>query len=46
MGGTPTEQNIARQQADWWSQVANRQFAFNDALNAEIRIAFDHNDGA
>ena len=46
MGGTPTEQNIARQQAEWWSQVANLQFDFNDVLNAEIRIAFDHNDGA
>ena len=46
MGGTPTEQTVARQQADWWSQVANLKFDFNDALNAEIRIAFDHNDGA
>jgi hypothetical protein len=46
MGGTPTEQNIARQQAEWWAQVANLKFDFNDALNAEIRIAFDRNDGA
>lgn len=45
-GGTPTEQTVARQQAEWWSQVANLKFDFNDALNAEIRIAFDHNDGA
>ena len=46
MGGTPTEQTVARQQAEWWAQVANLKFDFNDALNAEIRIAFDHNDGA
>ena len=37
---------VARQQAEWWAQVANLKFDFNDALNAEIRIAFDHNDGA
>ena len=46
MGGTPTEQNIARQQAEWWSQMANLQFDFNNASNAEIRITFDRNDGA
>ena len=46
MGGTPTEQTVARQQAEWWSQVASLTFAFNDALNAEIRITFDQNDGA
>ena len=46
MGGTPTEQAVAKQQAGWWAQVANLKFDFNNALNAEIRIAFDHNDGA
>lgn len=46
MGGTTTEQKVAREQADWWAQVANLKFAFNDALNAEIRVAFDRNDGA
>ena len=46
IGGTPTEQDVARQQAEWWSQVANLQFDFNDVSNAEISIAFDHNDGA
>jgi hypothetical protein len=46
VGGTPTEQTVARQQAEWWAEVANLKFDFNDALNAEIRIAFDRNDGA
>jgi len=46
MGGTPTEQIVAKQQADWWAQVANLKFEFNNALNAEIRITFDRNDGA
>lgn len=46
VGGTPTEQTVARQQADWWAQVANLTFDFHDALNAEIRISFDRNDGA
>ena len=46
MDGTPTEQAVAREQAFWWSQVANLTFEFNDALNADIRITFDQNDGA
>lgn len=46
IGGTPTEQTVARQQAEWWAQMANLKFYFNNALNAEIRIAFDRNDGA
>lgn len=46
MDGTPTEQAVAREQAFWWSQVANLTFEFNDALNAEIRITFDQSDGA
>jgi hypothetical protein len=45
-GGTAAEQAIAREQADWWSRVANLKFAFNNAPNAEIRISFDQNDGA
>ncbi len=44
--GTPAEQKIAREQAGWWSQVANLRFDFNNAPNAEIRIKFDPNDGA
>ena len=46
MGGSSTEQDVAREQADWWAQVANLKFDFNDAPNAEIRITFDGQDGA
>lgn len=46
MGGTATQQAVAREQAGWWSQVANLKFNFNNALNADIRIAFDPDDGA
>lgn len=46
IGGTPAEQAKAREQAGWWMQVANIKFDFNNAADAEIRIAFDHNDGA
>lgn len=46
MGGTPTEQGVAKEQAGWWAAVANLKFEFNNAPNAEIRIAFDRNDGA
>ncbi len=46
MGGSSTEQTVAKQQAEWWAQVANLKFEFNNALNAEIRITFDQNDGA
>jgi len=46
LGGSSVEKTVAREQAGWWAQVANLKFEFNNALNAEIRIAFDHNDGA
>jgi len=46
LSGTPAQQAIAREQAGWWSAVANLRFDFNDANDAEIRIAFDPNDGA
>ena len=46
MGGTSAEQAKTREQALWWSQVANLRFDFNDAPDAEIRITFDENDGA
>jgi hypothetical protein len=46
MGGTPTEQGVAKEQAGWWAAVANLKFEFNNAPNAEIRIAFDRRDGA
>ena len=46
IGGTPTEQAIAREQAGWWGQAANLKFEFHNAPNADIRITFDSNDGA
>jgi hypothetical protein len=46
MGGTAKQQTTAKEQAGWWMQHANLHFDFNDAPDAEIRIAFDPNDGA
>ena len=46
MGGTPTEQGKAKQQALWWSEHANLILDFNNAPDAEIRVAFDGSDGA
>jgi hypothetical protein len=46
LGGTESEKATAREQAGWWSQVANLKFDFNNTANAEIRISFDPNDGA
>ncbi len=46
LGGTPAQQAKAKEQAQWWTQHANLTFEFNDAPDAEIRIAFDPSDGA
>lgn len=46
IGGTRAQQAKAREQAGWWTESANLSFDFNNAPNAEIRIAFDSNDGA
>jgi len=46
MGGTPAQQAIAKEQALWWTEHANLTFDFNNALDAEIRVAFDPTDGA
>jgi hypothetical protein len=46
IGGAANDQAIAREQAGWWEQAANLKFDFNNAPNAEMRIAFDPNDGA
>lgn len=46
MGGTPEQQAIAKEQALWWTEHANLTFDFNNAPDAEIRIAFDPSDGA
>lgn len=46
LSGTPAQQAKAREQAGWWTPHANLRFDFNDAPDAEIRIAFDPSDGA
>lgn len=46
LGGTEAQRQTARSQAAWWSDVANIGFDFGTASNAELRIAFDSNDGA
>ena len=44
--GTSEQQQLAMQQARWWSEVANLRFVVSDAADSEIRVAFDPNDGA
>lgn len=46
IGGDVAQRAKAREQAGWWQAVANLRFDFSDAPNADIRIAFDPNDGA
>jgi hypothetical protein len=46
LGGTPSQQAKAREQALWWTQHANLRFEFGNAPDAEIRVSFDENDGA
>ena len=46
LGGTAAQQAKARDQALWWSAVANLKFDFNNAPDAEIRISFNPDDGA
>ncbi|MFN0166933.1 MAG: M12 family metallopeptidase [Bryobacteraceae bacterium] len=46
MGGNAQQRAIAKEQAEWWTAHANLTFAFDNALNADIRIAFASNDGA
>src|SRR3954471_14388110 len=46
LGGTPQQQQLVKDQAGWWMKTANLKFNFNNSPNAEIRIAFDPNDGA
>ncbi|MGE0825699.1 MAG: pre-peptidase C-terminal domain-containing protein [Candidatus Binatia bacterium] len=46
LAGTSSQQALVREQAQWWTQHANLQFDFGNAPDAEIRIAFDSNDGA
>jgi pre-peptidase/astacin (peptidase family M12A) len=46
LGGSSSEQALVREQAGWWTAVANLTFSFGTAPDAEIRIAFDPDDGA
>ena len=47
IGGSPEQHRLVKEQAAWWTKAgANLKFDFNNAPNAEIRIAFDPNDGA
>jgi hypothetical protein len=46
MGGNPAQQALAKEQAQWWTEFANLSFDFNNAPDAEIRIAFNPSDGA
>lgn len=46
MGGTNAQKAKVKEQAAWWTEHANLTFEFIDVPNAEIRIAFDENDGA
>ena len=46
MGGTAAQQALVMEQARWWAEHANLRFEFNNAPDAEIRIAFNPSDGA
>jgi hypothetical protein len=46
MGGTNAQKAKVKEQAAWWTEHANLTFEFIDVPGAEIRIAFDQNDGA
>jgi Astacin (Peptidase family M12A) len=46
LGGTAAQQTKVKEQAGWWTAHANLRFDFNNAPDAEIRIAFDPNNGA
>ncbi len=46
LGGTAAQQAKVKEQATWWTAHANLRFDFNNAPDAEIRIAFDPKNGA
>jgi Astacin (Peptidase family M12A) len=46
LGGSPAQRELALEQADWWKPHANLSFVVSNDPDAEIRIAFDPNDGA
>lgn len=46
LDGTPVQRARARAEAGWWSQVSNVHFAFDDAPDAELRVAFRSDEPA
>lgn len=46
LGGTAAQQKVVKDFAPKWSDFANIRLDFNNAPDAEVRIAFDSNDGA
>ncbi len=46
IGGSAGERAKAKEQALWWTQHANLKFEFGNAADAELRVAFDADDGA
>ena len=44
--GNAQQQAKAKEQALWWTNFANLHFDFNNAPDAEIRVAFNPDDGA
>jgi len=46
LGGSAQDRALVREQAGWWTEHANLKFDFKDALDGDIRIAFDTGDGA
>lgn len=46
MGGTAAQQTTVREQAAWWTAVANLTLEFGTAADAEIRVAFNESLGA
>lgn len=46
IGGNSAQRAKAQEQAGWWTAVANLNLVFDNAPNADIRIAFDARDGA
>jgi hypothetical protein len=46
LGGTRSQRDKATTEALWWTASANVAFVFDDAPDAELRIAFEPEDGA
>jgi hypothetical protein len=46
LGGTAAQQKVVKDFAPKWSDFANIRLDFNNAPDAEVRIAFDPSDGA